>query len=32
VLDEAIPPATLVGFALILPGLVLQQRGAAPQR
>jgi drug/metabolite transporter (DMT)-like permease len=32
VLDEAIHPATLVGFALILPGLVLQQRGAAPQR
>lgn len=28
VLDEAIHPATLIGFALILPGLVWQQRGA----
>jgi len=28
VLGEAIHPATLIGFALILPGLVLQQRSA----
>ncbi len=28
VLGEAIHPATLVGFALILPGVILQQRRA----
>ena len=29
VLGEAIHPATLLGLALIVPGIVLQQRGAA---